>query len=87
MAIYKDIKVPKATKSLGSGSGFGIANILGLIFVLIGILLILILIEIDLPIDLSSMETILKYGAALGSILGGLSMLFKKHNSVPEIKT
>jgi len=87
MADPKDFKIPKASKILGSGSGFGIANILGLIFVLMGILLILILIDIDLPVDLSRMETILKYGAALGSILGGLSMLFKKHDSVPEIKT
>ena len=78
MGITEKIKVPKATKILGSGSGFGIANILGLIFVLMGILLIIILIDIELPIDLSSIETILKYGAALGSILGGLSMLFKK---------
>ena len=69
-----------------SSSGFGISNILGLIFLIIGILLITVLIKIDLPIDLSSMETILKYGAAIGSILGGIAMLFKKHQSVPEIK-
>ena len=84
MGISKKIKVPKASKILGSESSFGIANILGLIFVLMGILLILIIIEIDLPVDLGSMETILKYGAAIGSILGGLSMLFKKHDSVSE---
>ena len=83
MADPKKIKVPKASKILGSGSIFSIANILGLIFVLMGILLLLILIDIDLPVDISRMETILKYGAALGSILGGLSMLFKKHDSVP----
>jgi len=84
MADPKKIKIPKASKILGSDSSFGIANILGLIFVLMGILLILILIDIELPVDLSRMETILKYGAALGSILGGLSMLFKKHDSVSE---
>lgn len=83
----KEIKVPKASKSLGPESRFGIVNILGLIFVLIGILLLLILIEIKMPVDISNMETILEYGAAAGSVLGGLIMLFKKHGSVPEIKT
>jgi len=74
------MKVPKAT-------GFGIGNILGLIFLLIGILLIISLQNFNLPIDLGNFEIILQYGAALGSILGGLSMLSKKHESVPEIKT
>ncbi len=79
------MKLPKVTDKPGSG-GFGIANILGLIFLIIGILLIVILLEIDLPIDLSNIETILEYGAAIGSILGGIAMLFKKHESVPEMK-
>jgi len=74
------MKVPKS-------SGFGIGNILGLIFVLIGILLVLSVLNFDLPIDLGNFNIILQYGAALGSILGGLSMLSKKHESVPEIKT
>ena len=68
-------------------SGFGILNILGLIFLITGILLIVVLTEIDLPVDLSGTENILEYGAAIGSILGGLIMLFKKHESVPEIRT
>lgn len=82
------MKLPKVTDKPGSG-GFGIGNILGLIFLIIGILLIVILLEIDLPIDLSGIETILEYGAAIGSILYGLVMLFRKHEkheSVPEIK-
>ena len=73
-------KVPKS-----SGS-FGIGNILGLIFVLMGILLVLNLLNFNLPIDLGSFNIILQYGAAAGSILGGISLLFKKHQSTPEIK-
>jgi len=80
MDISKKVKVPK------SNSGFGLGNILGLIFVLIGILLVLNLQNFNLPIDLGNFSTILQYGAAAGSILGGLSMLFKKHESIPEIK-
>ena len=67
-------------------SSFGIGNILGLVFVLAGILLVLILVGYKLPIDLGNAKTALEYGAALGSILGGLSMLFKKKESVSQIK-
>ena len=79
------MKLPKVTDKPGS-SGFGIANILGMVFLIIGILLIVVLTGIDLPINLGGIETILEYGAAIGSILGGIAMLFKKHESVPEIK-
>ena len=79
------MELPKAT-SKPSSSGFGIANILGMVFLIIGILLIVVLTGIDLPINLGGIETILEYGAAIGSILGGIAMLFKKHESVPEIK-
>ncbi|MCH8329451.1 MAG: hypothetical protein IIB81_03595 [Nanoarchaeota archaeon] len=72
------MKIPKADKSLSSESGFGVSNILGLIFLLMGILLVLVLIDFNLPIDLGNFKTVLQYGAALGSILGGLSMLFRK---------
>lgn len=78
------MNLPKLT-SKPSSTSFGIANILGLIFLIIGILLIVVLLKIDLPIDLSGIEIILEYGAAIGSILAGLTMLFKKHESVPEI--
>ena len=61
-----------------NSSSFGIGNILGLIFVLVGILLALNLMDFDLPINLENASTVLQYGAALGSILGGLSMLFKR---------
>ena len=74
------MKVPKAK------SGFGLGNILGLIFVLIGILLFLSLINFNLPVDLKNFNVVLQYGAAIGSILGGLSMLFKRRETVPNIK-
>ena len=67
-------------------SGFGIGNILGLMFVLAGILLVLTLVGYNLPVDLGNAKPALEYGAALGSILGGLSMLFKKKETVSQIK-
>ena len=68
--------IPKVKPDSG---GFRLGNILGLIFVLMGILLILNLINFNLPvISLDSVNIILQYGAAVGSILGGLSMIFKK---------
>ncbi|MFH0868240.1 MAG: hypothetical protein V1831_02920 [Candidatus Woesearchaeota archaeon] len=70
------MKIPKVANA-GAGSSFGLGNILGLIFVLAGVLLILSLTG-NLPIDLGNSQTILQYGAALGSILGGLSMIFRK---------
>lgn len=75
------MKIPKAS------SGFGMGNILGLLFILIGILLILNLMDFNLPVDLGNASTVLQYGAALGSLLGGLSMLFKKKETVtPKLK-
>ena len=69
-----------------SPRGFGIANILGLVFLITGILLIIVLTGFDLPIDLGNFETILEYGAAIGSILGGMAMLFKKHETEIKMK-
>jgi len=68
-------------------SGFGMGNILGLLFVLLGILLVLNLMNVSLPVDLKNFSSILQYGAALGSILGGIAMLFKKKEVTEEIKT
>ena len=67
--------------------GFGIGNILGLLFILFGILLVLSTQDFNFPIDLGAFQFIFQWGAALGSILGGFAMLFKKHDSVPEVKT
>lgn len=75
------MKIPKAS------SGFGAGHILGLAFVLVGILLLLSLTGYNLPINLDNASTVLQYGAALGSVLGGLSMLFKKkETAVPKLK-
>ncbi|MBW2976574.1 hypothetical protein KY347_03960 [Candidatus Woesearchaeota archaeon] len=77
--IDKKMKLPKAAKPVGSGeSGFGLGNILGIIFLLIGVLLILSLMNFNLPVNLGSISTFLQYGAGVGSILGGFSMLIKR---------
>jgi len=73
------MKIPKVKSS----SGFGAGNILGLVFVLIGILLALSLIGYKLPIDIGN-TVFFQWGAAIGSILGGLSMLFKKKETVSQ---
>lgn len=73
------MELPKANKSITAKSGFALGNIFGLIFLLIGVLLVLSLLNFNLP--LGNFKTILQYGAALGSILGGLSMLFKKRET------
>ena len=73
------MKIPKTSPELvQESSSFGFASILGLIFVLTGILLVLVLMDFNLPIDFGNFKTVLQYGAAIGSIIGGLSMLFKK---------
>ncbi len=57
--------------------GFGISSIIGLVFILIGILIILLLLEINLPVELEAFELYLEYGAAIASIILGISMLFR----------
>ena len=59
-------------------SEFNFSLILGVIFILIGIILLLDLLNVNLPLNLKNAEKVLQYGAALGSILGGFSMLFKQ---------
>ena len=68
---------PKVVIAKYSG-GFGISNLLGLIFILVGIALILMLTKFTLPFDLASYRTYMEYGAGAASILGGISMLFDK---------
>lgn len=72
MPDSKKIELPQQ-----KGSGFGISNLLGLIFVLIGVLFLLLLSGIELPINLESFESYLQYGVAIASIIGGISMLFR----------
>ena len=79
------MEFPKSNKIPSSGPGFGLGNILGIIFLLIGILLVINLTGLG-PIDLSGFSTVLQYGAALGSILGGIAMLFKKNETIPKIR-
>lgn len=85
MAKMVESKIPK-TIIPAQGSGFGAVNIIGFLFLLIGILLILSLMNFNLPIKLENFNTILQYGAAIGSILGGLSMLFKKNEPISTLK-
>ena len=75
MKIPNSPDLPKI--KTGSG-GFGLGHILGLVFVLLGALLALTLIGYNLPFEIANSSFIFQWGAAIGSILGGLSMLFKK---------
>ena len=76
-----ELKLPQQ-----EASGFGLANLLGLIFVLIGAIMVLTLSGYNLPVDLGNAKTALEYGASIGSILGGLSMLFKRKETAPQIR-
>jgi len=78
--------LPKISSKPGSESGFGIGKIVGLIFILMGFLLILILIDLNLPLKLGAFETILEFGAAIGSIIGGISMMFHKKDKLGDLK-
>lgn len=61
-------------------SGFSFGLLLGLIFIFVGAVLLLTLLNVNLPLNLKNAEIFLQYGAAIGSILGGLSMLFKQRS-------
>ena len=78
-----DPKTIANLESLSSGRSFGLGKLIGLIFILIGALLILSLLGINLPISLKSFSAILQYGAAIGSVLGGLTLIFKKTETSP----
>ncbi len=68
------MKVPKTP---GKG-GFSIRMILGFIFIFFGILVFLELFNINFIKDAPIITNTLKYGTALGSLIGGLFMLFRK---------
>ena len=68
---------PKVIVAKPSG-GFGISNLLGLIFVLVGISFILVLTQFSLPFDLAPYRTYIEYGVSAAAIIGGISMLFGK---------
>lgn len=66
-------------------NNFNFGLILGLIFILVGIIFFLSLLNVNLPLNLKNAETLLQYGAAIGSILGGFSMLFKQRQTQIKI--
>ncbi|MBS3102667.1 hypothetical protein J4458_04455 [Candidatus Woesearchaeota archaeon] len=65
-------------------SGFNFSLILGLIFILVGIVFLLSLLNVNMPLNLKNAGKALQYGAAIGSILGGFSMLLKQRQ--PQIR-
>jgi amino acid transporter len=70
------MKEPKI-KEKSESKGFGLINIIGLIFLLIGIISILLFLEI-MPFDLSILKNPLQYGTAAGSLIAGILLLFRK---------
>ncbi|MBS3130926.1 hypothetical protein J4212_00695 [Candidatus Woesearchaeota archaeon] len=66
-------------------SGFSITTILGLLFVFIGVMLFVSLLG-KLPQNMSNITQPLEWGAAAGSLLGGVSMLFKKNQKPAQIR-
>ena len=67
--------------------GFSIRIILGLIFIFFGIIVFLELFNINFITDKQIIINTLKYGTALGSLIGGFLMLFrKKETATPDIK-
>ena len=55
-------------------------NIAGIIFILFGISLFVLAANIKLPLDLKKAELLFKYGASIGSIIGGIFMLLRKES-------
>ncbi len=56
-------------------------NIAGIIFILFGISLFILAANIKLPLDLKKAELLFKYGASVGSIIGGAFMLLRKQSA------
>ena len=74
-----------------SGSkGLNLRVIFAIVFILFGILVFTELFELGLIRDNNVIINILKYGTALGSLIGGFVMLFRKKETsdikVPDIK-
>jgi hypothetical protein len=68
------MKLPKTPRK----RGFSIRIILGFIFIFFGIIVLLELFKINFIKDSPIIINTLKYGTALGSLIGGLFMLFRK---------
>lgn len=77
------MKIPKTPEK----GGFSIRIILSFIFIFFGILVFLGLFNINFIKNTPIITNTLKYGTALGSLIGGLFMLFrKKETTTPDIK-
>jgi hypothetical protein len=76
------MELPKTPAS----RGFSMRIILGFIFIFFGIVVLLELFNIKFIKDVPLIINTLKYGTALGSLIGGLFMLFRKKETSPEIK-
>ena len=74
------MKLPK-TPSRG---GFSIRIILGFIFIFFGIIVFLELFNIKFIKDAPIIINALKYGTALGSLIGRFFMLFRKKETSPS---
>lgn len=79
------MKMPKTS----ARRGLSLRVIFAIVFILFGILVFTELFELGLIRDNNVIINILKYGTALGSLIGGFSMLFRKKTldiKVPNIK-
>lgn len=82
------MKIPNSPsfndKGLDKKNGFSIRFFLGVIFILFGILVVLDLFNVKF-IENDLIIQILKYGTALGSIIGGFFMLFRRKSKELKI--
>jgi len=76
----------KEFKTPGRG-GFNFRIIFAIIFIFFGIIVFLELFNINFIKDTPMITNTLKYGTALGSLIGGLFMLFRKKETASDIKT
>jgi len=80
------MKMPKTS----TRKGLSLRVIFAVVFILFGILVFTELFELGLIRDNNMINNILKYGTALGSLVGGFFMLFRKKETsdiqTPDIK-
>ena len=74
-----------AKTSIGKKKGFNFRIILGVIFIFFGILVMIEMFNINFLRDEAIIGDSLKYGTALGSIIGGFFMLFRKKYTISNI--
>ena len=55
-----------------------ILQVAGVLFLLMGVGAFILQTGIDLPLDLTKAEVLFGYATAVGSVIGGLFLLFKK---------